>query len=231
MKILGLDTSTIMTTITLMDKGEIIGEYSLSQSMSHSEKLVPMVKTVLDSLDLSIKDIDLFATTIGPGSFTGLRIALASIKGFAHIYNKPVIGISTLEAMAFNLPYNEIVAPMLDARRQRVYTGIYSWKGNKLETIMGHDALEIEDLIDKLGKYNNIIVNGDGALLYKDLLKEKLGHRLRFAKPGDNMPRAASVCEIARLRYDNNEIEDDFFSLKPDYLRPSQAERELNEKR
>lgn len=230
MKILGLDTSTMMTTCGVLDGDKLIGEYSLSQSMSHSEKLVPMIKEVLDSLDLSIKDIDLFATTVGPGSFTGLRIALATIKGFAHIYDKPVVGISTVEALAFNLPYNDIVVPMLDARRNRVYTGIYKWDDCRLETIMKADALEIEDIIEKLQSYNNIIVNGDGSVLYRDILKEELGDRLRFAKPGDNMPRAASVCEIARIRYENNQV-DDYFTLTPDYLRPSQAERELNEKR
>lgn len=230
MKILGLDTSTLMTTCAVLDGDNLIGECSLSQSMSHSEKLVPMVKSVLDSLDLRIQDIDLFATTTGPGSFTGLRIALATIKGFAHIYDKPVVGISTLEALAFNLPYNDIVVPMLDARRNRVYTGIYSWKGNVLKTIMGPDALEIDVILELLDKYNNIVVNGDGSMLYKDLIEEELGNKVKFSKSGDNMPRAVSICEIARKRYYCDEI-DDYYSLAPNYLRPSQAERQFQEKR
>lgn len=230
MKILALDTSTIMTTCAVLDGDKLIGEYSLSQSMSHSEKLVPMIKEVLDSLDLTIKDIDLFATTVGPGSFTGLRIAISTVKGFAHLYDKPVVGISTMEALAFNLPYNDIVVPMLDARRNRVYTGIYQWVGDHLETLMKADALEIDVLIEELDKYNNILVNGDGSTLYKDLIKERLGDKVKFSKPGDNMPRAASVCEIARMRYEQGKL-DDYFSLIPDYLRPSQAERQLKEKR
>lgn len=229
MKILGMDTSTLMTTCALLDGDRLIGEYSLSQSMSHSEKLVPMVKEVLDSLDLTIKDIDLFATTTGPGSFTGLRIAIATIKGFAHIYNKPVVGVSTLEALAFNLPYNETLVPMLDARRNRVYAGIYNWNKNNLETIIKPDAFEIENIIDKMDIYNNIVVNGDGSILYKELLKERLGEKVKFSKPGDNMPRAASVCEIAKIRYNEGQM-NDFFSLIPNYLRPTQAERQLNEK-
>lgn len=229
MKILAVDTSTIMTTCAVLDGDKIIGEYSLSQSMSHSEKLVPMIKEVLDSLDLKIKDIDLFATSIGPGSFTGLRIAIATIKGFAHLYNKPVLGVSTIEALAYNLAYNDIVVPMLDARRNRVYTGIYKWSDNVLDTILKADAFEIDDIIDKMGNYENIIVNGDGSILYQELLKEKLGNRVKFAKTGDNMPRAASVCEIAKIKYEQGQ-RDDYFSLMPDYLRPSQAERSLNER-
>lgn len=230
MKILAVDTSTVMTTCAVLDGDQLIGEYALSQSMHHSEKLVPMVKEVLDRLDLGIKDMDLFATTIGPGSFTGLRIALATIKGFAHLYDKPVVGISTMEALAFNLPYNDIVVPMIDARRNRVYTGIYRWQGENLETILKPDALEIEDIMEQLDPYENVIVNGDGSMLYKELIKERLGNRVKFSKPGDTMPRAASVCEIAKMRYEQNQI-DDYFSLTPDYLRPSQAERQLNEKR
>lgn len=230
MKILGLDTSTIMTTCAVLDGEKLIGEYSLSQSMSHSEKLVPMIKELLDSLDLRIKDIDLFATTVGPGSFTGLRIALSTIKAFAHIYDRPVVGISTMEALAFNLPYNDIVVPMLDARRNRVYSGIYKWNNDNLESILEADAFEIDILIEKLDKYNSIVVNGDGSILYRDLLKEGLGERVSFAKVGDNMPRAASVCQIASKRFKEGKV-DDYFSLTPDYLRPSQAERELKEKR
>lgn len=230
MKILAVDTSTIVTTCAVLDGDKLIGEYSLSQSMSHSEKLVPMIREVLDSLDLRIKDIDLFATTVGPGSFTGLRIALATIKGFAHIYDKPVIGIPTMEALAFNLAYNDIVVPMLDARRNRVYTGIYKWVDNRLETIEKADALEIDDIIDKMNEYDKVVVNGDGSILYEGLIKERLGNKVSFARAGDNMPRAASVGEIARIRYEEGQI-DDYYSLTPDYLRPSQAERKLNEKR
>lgn len=230
MKILALDTSTIMTTCAVLHDDKLIGEYSLSQSMSHSEKLVPMIKEVLDSLDLTIKDIDLFATTVGPGSFTGLRIAISTVKGFAHLYNKPVVGISTMEALAFNLPYNDIVVPMIDARRNRVYTGIYQWLGDRLETIKKADAVEIDDLLEELDKYKSILVNGDGSILYKEVIKDKLGNKVKFAKAGDNMPRAASVAEIARIRYEEGKV-DDYFTLTPDYLRPSQAERQLNEKR
>ena len=104
MKILALDTSTIMTTCAVLDENQVLGEYSLNGDMAHSEKLVPMVKEVLDSLGLKIEDIDLYGVTKGPGSFTGLRIGVATVKAFAHLFDKPIVGIATLEALAFNLP-------------------------------------------------------------------------------------------------------------------------------
>ena len=132
MKVLAIDTSSVVATCAVLEDKKVLGEYSLNQDMTHSERLVPMIKEVMDSLKFKIKDIDLFASAIGPGSFTGLRIGVSTINSFAHVVDKPVIGVSTLEALAFNLPNNEIVVPMIDARRNRVYTGIYKWKNGKL---------------------------------------------------------------------------------------------------
>lgn len=230
MKVLGLDTSTLMTTCGVIDGDKLVGEYSLSQDMSHSEKLVPMIKQVLDSLNLTVADIDLFAAAVGPGSFTGLRIGLATVKAFAHVTNKPIIGVSTLEALAYNLPFNDIVVPMLDARRNRVYTAIYKWKGNELEAIMKPCILEVAELLNILDRdHNNIVVNGDGSLVYKDMIIEKLKDKVRFSTIGQNMCKASSICELALLRYKKNEV-DDFYTLAPDYLLETQAQREYRER-
>ena len=227
---MGLDTSTLMTTCGVIDGDKLIGEYSLSQDMSHSEKLVPMIKEVLDSLGLTIEDIDLFAATTGPGSFTGLRIGLATIKAFAHVTNKPIIGVSSLEALAYNLPYNNIVVPMIDARRERVYTAIYKWEGNVLETIMKPCILEVQELLDILDReYDNIVVNGDGSIVFKDMIHDRLKGKVRFSTIGQNMCKASSICELALLKYNNNEV-DDFYTLAPDYLIETQAQRELRER-
>ncbi len=230
MKVLGLDTSTLMTTCGVIDGDKLVGEYSLSQDMSHSEKLVPMIKEVLDSLNLTVDDIDLFAAAVGPGSFTGLRIGLATVKAFAHVTNKPIIGVSTLEALAYNLPFNDIVVPMLDARRDRVYTAIYKWKGNELEAIMKPCILEVTELLNILDRdHNKIVVNGDGSLVYKDMIIEKLKDKVRFSTIGQNMCKASSICELALLRYKKNEV-DDFYTLAPDYLLETQAQREYRER-
>lgn len=230
MKILALDTSTHMATCAVIDENRILGEYSLNQDMTHSEKLVPMIKEVLDSLDLKVSDIDLYGVSIGPGSFTGLRIGVATIKAFAHLFDKPVVAVSTLEALAFNLSYNEIVVPMMDARRDRVYTGIYSWKDKNLNTIMEADALEVDTLLEKLdGEYENIVVNGDGTIMHRERIEAKLGDKVRFASIGANSCRATSVGELALIKYNRGQI-DNYYTLAPDYLRKSQAERQLEDK-
>lgn len=230
MKVLGLDTSTLMTTCGVIDENTLLGEFSLSQDMSHSEKLVPMIKEVLDNLNLTIKDIDVFGVSVGPGSFTGLRIGIATMKGFAHLFDKPIVGVSTLEALAYNLPYNNIIVPMIDARRERVYTGIYKWENTNLITLMEPDVIEVKELLQILQKYDDIIVNGDGSIVFKDLIESNLKDKVSFSTIGQNMCRASSICELALLKYNNN-IVDDYFTLAPDYLRESQAQRELNERK
>ena len=230
MKVLGLDTSTLMTTCGVIDGDKLIGEFSLSQDMSHSEKLVPMVKELMDSLDLELEDIDVYGVSIGPGSFTGLRIGVATIKAFAHLGNKPLVGVSTLEALAFNLPYNPIVVPMIDARRERVYTGIYSWEEENLKTIMEPTILEVKKLLDILNNdYEDVVVNGDGSVAFKDLIKETLKDKVRFSTIGQNMCKASSICQIALNKYNNNQV-DNFYTLAPNYLLETQAQRELRER-
>lgn len=230
MKILALDTSTMMASCAVMDEARILGEYSLSQEMSHSERLVPMIDEMLAGLNLKIKDIDLYGVAIGPGSFTGLRIGVATVKAFAHMFDKPIIGVPTIEALAFNLPYNEVVVPMIDARRNRVYTGIYSWEDGNLNTIMDADALEIDELLKTLkGNYDNIVVNGDGSTLYREKIEEVLKEKVKFSTRGLNYCKASSIGELALIKY-NNGIIDDYYTLIPDYLRKSQAERELEKK-
>lgn len=230
MKILALDTSTMMASCAVMDEVRILGEYSLSQEMSHSERLVPMIDEMLAGLNLKIKDIDLYGVAIGPGSFTGLRIGVATVKAFAHMFDKPIIGVPTIEALAFNLPYNEVVVPMIDARRNRVYTGIYSWEDGNLNTIMDADALEIDELLKTLkGNYDNIVVNGDGSTLYREKIEEVLKEKVKFSTRGLNYCKASSIGELALIKY-NNGIIDDYYTLIPDYLRKSQAERELEKK-
>ena len=229
MKILAIDTSTLMATCAVIQDDILIGEFSLNQNMSHSEKLVPMIKEILDNLSLRIDDIDLYGVSTGPGSFTGLRIGLATVKGFAHLFDKPVVGVSTLEGLAFNLPHNEIVVPMIDARRDRVYTGIYSWENGRLKTIMEADVIEIDDLLEILDKYDKICVNGDGSKLYREKIGSALGDKVLFSTIGQNSCKAASIGELALLKYKDGH-RDNYFTLVPDYLRQTQAERELKEK-
>lgn len=230
MKVLAVDTSTMISTCAVLDDEKILGEYSLNQEITHSENLVPMIKEMLDNLELSISDINLYGVATGPGSFTGLRIGIATVKSFAHVFDKPIVGVSTLEGLAFNLPCKGIVVPMIDARRNRVYTGIYRWENGNIINIIEPTIMEIDILLEYLNKnYNNIMVNGNGATLYKDKIISILSDKVKLAPIGLNGCRAASICELSLLKWKEGKV-NDYYTLVPDYLRESQAQRELRKK-
>lgn len=230
MKVLSVDTSSLVATCAVVDEEKVLGEYTLNQDMTHSERLIPMIKVVMDSLGLEPKDIDLFAAASGPGSFTGLRIGLATIKGLAHVADKPVLGISTLEALAFNIPWGEVVIPIMDARRDRVFTGIYSWGNGKLEDILKPTILEIDELLDFIDdNYEDVMFNGDGTNVFKERIVNRLGEKALFAPISLNMSRASSVGELALLKWKEGN-RDNYFELVPDYLRESQAQREFKKR-
>lgn len=231
MKILAVDTSSIVATCAILDEDKLIGEYILNHKRTHSQKIMPIIKEILESSELKPEYIDVFAVSIGPGSFTGLRIGVATIKSLAHVTNKPVVGIPTLDALAFNLPYSEgIIVPIMDARRNRVFTGIYKWENGSLCVIQKQNVMELDELINILSKRNeSIIVNGDGTLVYREKLLKALGDRVLFAPKSANMARASSVAELALSRAKEGKLES-FFDLVPDYLRKSQAQREYEEK-
>ncbi len=231
MKTLAVDTSTMMATCALLDEDRLLGgEFSLNQDMTHSENLVPMIKEMLDNLNLKVKDIDLFGVAIGPGSFTGLRIGIATIKSFAHVFDKPVIGVSTLEGLAFNLPYNGYIVPMIDARRNRIYTGIYNRIKGNLINIVEPTIMEVDKLMELLQEeYDHIIVNGNGTLVYRDIILEALGDQVIIAPKNLNSCRASSIGELALLKYKEGQ-RDSYYHLVPEYLRESQAQRELRKR-
>ncbi|NMB28244.1 MAG: tRNA (adenosine(37)-N6)-threonylcarbamoyltransferase complex dimerization subunit type 1 TsaB [Tissierellia bacterium] len=230
MKVLAVDTSTMVSTCAVLDDEKILGEYSLNQEVTHSENLVPMIKEMLDNLGLKASDIDLYGVATGPGSFTGLRIGIATVKSLAHVFDKPIVGVSTLEGLAFNLPYKGIIVPMIDARRNRVYTGIYRWENGNIISIIEPTIMEIDALLEYLNKnYNNIMVNGNGATLYKDKIMSTLGEKVKLAPVGLNGCRAASICELSLLKWKEGKV-NDYYTLVPNYLRESQAQRELRKK-
>lgn len=231
MKVLAIDTSTVMASCALLDEENLLGEFSLNQNMGHSENLVPMVKTLLDNLNLKVSDIDLYGVALGPGSFTGLRIGIATVKAFAHVYNKPIVGVSTLEGLAFNVRASGVIVPMIDARKNRVYTGIYKWEDGYLNNVEEPTVMEIDELLEHLKEnYNNIIVNGNGIYTHREKIKDKLGDRVEFAPFIQNTCRAASIGELALLKREEGKLES-YFSLVPEYIRQSQAQRDYNKER
>lgn len=230
MKVLGIDTSTLMTTCAVMENDNLLGEFSLSLDMSHSEALVPMIQQLMDNLKLKINDMDLIAVAIGPGSFTGLRIGLATAKSFAHVTGKPIIGVSSLETLAMAHPFQETVVAMMDARRDRVFAGIYRMQDFPVQ-LKAPDAVTVVDLIEFLKEFTGrIIAVGDGATVYREEFTQELGDRIIFSPGHLNLSSASAVCRLALDRF-NNGITEDLFTMAPNYLRDSQAQRSLKDKR
>lgn len=228
MKILALDSSATVATVALCEDERLLAEYTLNNGNTHSETLLPMVESVLGNFSLTAKDIDLFAASTGPGSFTGVRIGAATVKGLAFSMDKPCVGVSTLEAIAYNLiGHKGLICPVMNARRSQVYTALFRSDGQTLERLMPDSALSISELDGKLSEYSEeIMLCGDGYGITKEGLKlthtgttpERLIHQSAY-----------SVAAVAYAAYKNGLSVSDG-ALKVNYLRPSQAERELMNK-
>lgn len=231
MNILALDTSSIVATVAIMADDKLIGEYTVNHKRTHSQKLMPMIEELMKSCEMEMEDIDVVAVAEGPGSFTGLRIGVATAKGLAHAMNIPVVGVSTLDALAFNLAFSRgLICPILDARRSQVYTAVYKWDDGVLHIIEEHMAISIEELIEKLSsRPEPVIFLGDGVPSNRELLVEKLGDQAIFAPNSVKMPRASSVAQLALQRSEKGELES-YYKLIPVYLRKSEAERQYEEK-
>ena len=228
MKILSVDSSAIVASVALCEDGCLLAEYTLNNKNTHSETLLPMIESLLSFFSMEIGDIDLFAVSSGPGSFTGVRIGTATVKGLAFASNKPCIGVSTLEAIAYNLRFHKgLVCPVMNARRSQVYTAIFRSDGEKLERLTDDLAISIAELDTMLAEYDEeTVLAGDGydicvAGFEKAELRpvpERLRHQSAF-----------SVAEAALAAYKSGKYCSDA-ELGVEYLRPSQAERERAER-
>lgn len=226
MKLLAIDTSSRTASCAVVENGILLGEFYANIKLTHSCVILPMVQDLLTRLNLSVKEIDCFGVTTGPGSFTGLRIGLSAVKGLAHALGKPCIGISTLEALAWNLGFPCFAAPVLDARCSQVYTALFSWEPDRtLKRLFPDEALSLADLETRLKSLkSSVYLVGDGAELCYNMLQNRIPCLL--PSPAQQFLRASSVafaCEQAALQ--GNTV--DAGSLVPAYLRLPQAEREL----
>lgn len=224
MKILSIDTSTMMSSITIMEDNRIIGDYNISQKETHSEMLIPLLKRAVDDLKIILDEIDLFAVASGPGSFTGLRIGMASIKAIAQVFDKPIVGVSTLEAMAFSILNNDSIISLIDARGKRYYTGMYKWQDNKLVKEF-EEILKESELFEIIKQQNSVTLVGEAIDVLSDEIKNY--ENVRLSHPGLNNGIGRNLCVIAKERFENNDL-DNYFDLTPSYLRKSQAEINLN---
>ena len=228
MIILGIDTSSDVASVALISEEKLIGEYTLNFKKTHSERLMPMIDKMLTDCGYEMSQIDGFAVAIGPGSFTGLRIGIATAKGLAHACGKPVIPVSTLAALAYNLPMCEhLIVPIMDARRSQVYTGTYIWDEDGFREIEEPRAVSIEECLDDCGNFVDVVFVGDGVPVHKEYIISRLGDKAKFAPVGCALQRGASV---AALGLENIKDGVACHDVEPVYLRKSQAEREYEEK-
>lgn len=227
MKIFAVDTSSKVATAAICDDDKLICEIALNNKMTHSQTLMPIIKEVFEKSELSPCDIDLFAVSEGPGSFTGLRIGVTTVKGLAHAENKPVAGVNTLEAMCYNLPFCPyIIAPIMDARRGEVYNGFYRFRKGVLEEICSPRALPLSECLEEIRKMGEkAVFLGDAVPVYREEIRNFLKDLALFAPQGANAQRASAVAEAAKLKKPQK-----YFELVPKYLRKSQAEREYEER-
>ena len=224
MKILALDSTAIAASVALCEDGELLGEYTVRNGNTHSQTLLPMVESLLSFFEISTDDIDLFATSAGPGSFTGVRIGAATVKGLAFGTKKPCLGVSTLEALAYNLiGQNGLICPVMNARRKQVYTALFRCKDGQLERLLPDSALAITELDELLRDYPNepLYLCGDGY----DITAELLTHPIAPTPERLRHQSAFSVAQVARAALQSG-IQTSDVEMAPSYLRPSQAERE-----
>lgn len=241
MRVLAIDSSGMTATVAVVEDTQTIAEYTVNFKKTHSQTLLPMIDTMGKMIELDLKSIDAIAVAGGPGSFTGLRIGSATAKGLGLALEKPLIHVPTVDGLAYNLyGCQDIICPIMDARRKQVYTGMYTFarrelEGSKetelvLDVLEAQNASPIDELIERLNIHGRpVVFLGDGVPVYQDVIKEKMRVPFSFAPASANRQRAAVVGALGIQYYKEGKFET-AMEHQPDYLRVSQAERERAEK-
>jgi tRNA threonylcarbamoyladenosine biosynthesis protein TsaB len=231
MKILAIDSSSLVASVAVVEDDIMVAEYTINHKKTHSQTLLPMIDEISKMAEIDLSNVDAIAVSGGPGSFTGLRIGSATAKGLGLVWNKPLIHVPTVDAMAYNLyGTDKLICPMMDARRNQTYTGIYEFVNGEFEILVEQCAISVEELIDKINELDReVIFLGDGVPVFKDILDEKLTVAHSYAPAHMNRQRAGAVAVLGGLYYANGKYET-AAEHEPNYLRQSQAEREAKAK-
>ena len=221
MKNLSIDTSSEICGVSLLEDDKLIDDNSLNNGRTHSENLMPLIKEILDRNNIDLSGIDLISIVVGPGSFTGIRIGIATVKALAEVHEIKIADVTSLEALAENIVGDFIKIGLIDARNDQVYCGIFDRENNLLEKYI---ADSIDYAIEQITKYKgkNIAVSGNGAIKYRELLSEKISNII-FCE--DNIQKAENVGKIGYRKYLRNELQASD-TVMPFYMRKSQAERQ-----
>ena len=231
MKILGIESSGLTASIAVMDNDIIIAEYTTNFKKTHSETLLPMIAELMERIGMDVNDMDYIGISEGPGSFTGLRIGAATAKGLGLATGKELVSVPTVQALAYNLFGTKgLICPIMDAKRDQVYTGVFEYEGGKLKTVLDTDAIALTELIDKLNELGReVVFLGDGVPVYKDIIDNSFKGTHYYAPANMSRQSAAAVCVLAADMIKEGKTVDAAM-MRPEYLRLSQAERERNER-
>lgn len=231
MKILGIDASGLSASVAILEDEKLVAEYSINNKLTHSHTLMPMIDEICKMVNLDLATIDAIGVTSGPGSFTGLRISAGTAKGMALGLDIPIVGIPTLDAIAHNIPYTDhIICPIMDARRNHLYTALYKWENDLLNKLTDYMVIPVYEVINMVAKRDEkAIFMGDGTDVYREEIIAALGEKAYFAPPSLKLQRASTVALLAMEKAKQGDTIS-HMDFEPTYLRPSQAEREYEER-
>ena len=218
MKILAVDTSSAICSVALLDDDKLIDEINLDNGRTHSENLMPLVDEIIRKNNLAVNDIEFIACCVGPGSFTGIRIGVSSIKAIAEVLNVKLAQVTSLETLAANVENEETIVSLIDARNNQVYCGIFDKEYNLKEEALADD---INEAINHIKQYNGVVITGNGIEVHRELLEKELIN-VKFAE--ENRQLAKNVGKIGYKKLKENAVEN-ADTIIPIYLRKSQAER------
>ena len=231
MRILGIDSSGMVASAAIVDEANVISEFTVNNKQTHSQTLLPMIDMVVKMSGLQLEDIDAIAVAAGPGSFTGLRIGSSTAKGLALALKKEIVPVPTLDGLAYRMAVSDkIICPIMDARRNQVYTAVYKMEAGELKCLSEQKAVDIHELLKELEELKEkVIFLGDGVEVYKDIISKDYNGEYEFAPVHMNKQSAAAVAALGLIYYNQGKAEP-AAEHKPVYLRKSQAEREREEK-
>lgn len=226
MKILAIDTSSKICSVSILEDNNVIIEKHNDDEKTHSQKLMPLIDELLKESNLTLDNIDLLACSQGPGSFTGIRIGISTVKAFADVKNIPIIGITSLESLAYNISNSGLIATLIDAKHDNVYFALYELQGNEYKPVIEPVSDTISNVVTTLKNYTDTITFvGDGSEVHKDLLSSEFSNCL-FASLEQNVQTSISIGKSAYDKYTTVDYQP-VYSLSPIYLKKSQAEINL----
>lgn len=235
MKILGMDSSGLVASVAIVEDDALVAEYTTNYKKTHSQTLLPMLEELAQMIELDMNTVDGIAIASGPGSFTGLRIGSATAKGLGLALKKPLLEVPTLEGLAWNLwGSDRIVCPLMDARRNQVYTAAYAFRpageGFTMDTVIPQSPKDIEDMLEELTELGRpVVFLGDGVPVYRETIREKCAVPYVWAPVGSNRQRAASIAALGAIYLKQGKAVT-AAEHRPEYLRKSQAEQESQRK-